>query len=258
MKSSSSPSWAAIFSLSGWLTILLLAAGCTNDASKQPPADKPSPVSTPPGQVAPPDSSNHHSAANDQAGPSAAPQPDTRNIVFFGNSLTAGYGVQPSEAFPALIQQKIDSLRLPYNVINAGLSGETSADGKNRIGWILRRPLAIFVLELGANDGLRGIPVSGTRANLQAIIDSVKDKYPSARIVLAGMQIPPSMGNEYASAFRIAFLQLAEKNKVSLIPFILEGVGGVPELNQADGIHPTAKGHTIVAGNVWKVLKGLL
>jgi acyl-CoA thioesterase-1 len=166
--------------------------------------------------------------------------------------------VDPSEAFPALIQGRLDSLKLPYTVINAGLSGETSAGGKSRIGWVLRQPVDIFVLELGANDGLRGIPVSGTSSNLQAILDSVKGKYPSVQLVLAGMQIPPSMGNKYASTFRAAFRQLADKNKVHLIPFILEGVGGVPELNQPDGIHPTPKGHKIVEENVWKVLKGLL
>ena len=138
------------------------------------------------------------------------------------------------------------------------MSGETSSGGKSRIGWILRQRVDVFVLELGANDGLRGIPVTATFANLQAILDSVKAKYPAAKLVLAGMQIPPSMGNKYAADFRAVFPRLADKNKLSLIPFILEGVGGVPALNQGDGIHPTAKGHQIVAENVWKVLKGIL
>jgi acyl-CoA thioesterase-1 len=181
-----------------------------------------------------------------------------KHIIFFGNSITAGYGVSPAEAFPALIQKKTDSLRLSCQVINAGLSGETSAGGKSRIDWILRQPVDIFVLELGGNDGLRGIPLTSTAANLQAIVDKVKTKYPSAHIVLAGMQIPPSMGAKYASSFRDLFRQLAAKNKLTLIPFLLEGVGGVPELNQSDGIHPTAKGHKIVAENVWKVIKGLI
>ncbi len=181
-----------------------------------------------------------------------------KNIVFFGNSLTAGYGVDPSEAFPALIQAKLDSLNLPYQVINAGLSGETSAGGNTRIDWILRQPLYIFVLELGGNDGLRGIPLSETSGNLQTIIDKVRGKYPSSKIILAGMQIPPNMGEKYASEFRTLFQQLAARNKIFLIPFLLEGVGGVPILNQQDGIHPNVQGHKIVAENVWKVLRPML
>src|SRR5687767_7325738 len=164
----------------------------------------------------------------------------TRTILFFGNSLTAGYGLDVSEAFPALIQAKIDSLNLPYKVINAGLSGETSAGGKNRIGWLLRQKVDIFVLELGANDGLRGIPVKETRKNLQDIIDSVKTKNPDTKMIMTGMQVPPNMGNAYATAFRNIFPELAKKNNMALVPFVLEGVGGVPELNQGDGIHPTA------------------
>lgn len=181
-----------------------------------------------------------------------------RHIVFFGNSLTAGYGLDPTEAFPAVIQGMIDSLQLPYKVVNAGLSGETTAGGKGRIDWLLQQPVDIFVLELGGNDGLRGIPVSETGKNLQEIIDRVKAKYPNAKIMLAGMQVPPNMGSKYAGEFREVFKTLADKNNVPLVPFLLEGVGGVPELNQADGIHPTAKGAVIVAENVWKVLKGLL
>jgi acyl-CoA thioesterase-1 len=181
-----------------------------------------------------------------------------KHIVFFGNSLTAGYGIDPTEAFPAVIQEKIDSLKLPYKVVNAGLSGETTAGGKGRIDWLLQQPLDIFVLELGGNDGLRGIPVSETGKNLQEIIDRVKAKYPQARIILAGMQVPPNMGSKYAGEFRAVFKSLADKNNVALIPFLLEGVGGNPELNQADGIHPTAKGARIVAENVWQVLNGML
>jgi acyl-CoA thioesterase I len=182
----------------------------------------------------------------------------TKNIVFFGNSITAGYGLDPSEAFPALIQNRIDSLHLSYKAINAGLSGETSAGGKSRIEWILRQPLDIFFLELGGNDGLRGIPMSETSSNLQTILDKVKQKYPSAKIVLAGMQIPPNMGKLYADEFRDLFPKLAKKNNLYLIPFLLEGVGGVDSLNQPDGIHPTAQGDKIVAENVWAVLKGIL
>ncbi|WP_207494820.1 arylesterase [Aridibaculum aurantiacum] len=182
----------------------------------------------------------------------------TRNILFFGNSLTAGYGLDPSEAFPSLIQQKIDSADLPYKVVNAGVSGETSAGGKGRIDWILKQPVDVFILELGANDGLRGVPVNETRANLQTIIDRVRKKYPQVKIVLAGMQIPPNMGESYANQFRNMYVELAEKNNVVLVPFLLEGVGGVRELNLPDGIHPTAEGHKIVANNVWAVLEDVL
>jgi acyl-CoA thioesterase-1 len=182
----------------------------------------------------------------------------TKTIVFFGNSLTAGYGLTPSEAFPALIQNKIDSLRLSYKVVNAGVSGETSTGGNSRIDWILRQPLDIFVLELGANDVLRGIPLSQTRESLQAIIDKVKAKYPSAKLVLAGMQIPPNMGPDYTTEFKKIYSELAEKNKMVLVPFLLEGVGGEEKLNQEDGIHPTAEGHKILAENIWKEIIPLL
>ena len=181
-----------------------------------------------------------------------------KSIVFYGNSLTAGYGVSPSEAFPAIIQKRIDSLGLPYQVVNAGVSGETSSGGKTRIDWILREPVDIFVLELGANDGLRGTPLSETKKNLQDIIDKVKAKYPDTKLVFAGMEIPPNMGQAYTTEFRNIYTDLAAKNKMTLIPFLLEGVGGEPELNQADGIHPTAEGHLIVAENVWKQLEKLL
>ena len=195
-------------------------------------------------------------------------QPETRKtdvtvakkktIVFFGNSLTAGYGVSPEEAFPAIIQKKIDSLGLPYHVINAGVSGETSSGGNTRIDWVLQQPMDIFVLELGANDGLRGILLSETKKNLQSIIDKVKAKNPQTKLLFAGMQIPPNMGQDYSTEFRDMFGELSQKNAMALIPFLLEGVGGEPALNQEDGIHPTAEGHRIVADNVWKYLKELL
>ena len=181
-----------------------------------------------------------------------------KNILFFGTSLTAGYGLNPTEAYPALIQQKIDSLKLPYKVINGGLSGETSAAGKSRIDWLLKQPVSIFVLELGANDGLRGIPIEETTANLQAIIDKVKNKYPDVKLVMEGMQVPPNMGEKYATDFKGMFKKLAIKNKMVYVDFLLEGVGGVPKLNQNDGIHPTAEGHQILAKNVWVVLKNEL
>ncbi|GAB3743442.1 arylesterase [Hymenobacter agri] len=190
----------------------------------------------------------------------AATPPATakKRLLFFGNSLTAGLGVEPEQAFAGLIGQKIDSLKLPYEVINAGLSGETTAGGRSRVGWILRQPVDIFVLELGANDGLRGLPLSATRQNLQGIIDTVRRRSPDAQIVLAGMQIPPNMGQAYATDFKAVFQEIAAKNHLVLIPFLLKGVGGHPDLNQADGIHPTAAGHRIVARTVWASLAPLL
>lgn len=187
----------------------------------------------------------------------AAGQP-VKTILFFGNSLTAGYGLDPSESFPSLIQEKIDSENLAYKVVNAGVSGETSAGGNGRIDWILKQPVDVFVLELGANDGLRGVPVAETKRNLQSIIDKVKAKYPKVQMVLAGMQVPPNMGQKYAEDFRNMFPELAKKNDMALVPFLLQGVGGVRELNQGDGIHPTAEGAKIVAQNVWSVLQKVL
>ena len=179
-------------------------------------------------------------------------------ILFLGNSLTAGYGVDPSQAFPALIQQKIDSRGWNFRVINAGQSGDTSAGGLSRLEWLLRTPIDVLVLELGANDGLRGLPVDVTRQNLQAIIDQTKQKYPRVKVVVAGMRVPPNLGREYAERFRSIFPDLAKRNRAELIPFLLDGVGGAPELNFPDGIHPTARGYDLVANNVWKVLAPVL
>ena len=179
--------------------------------------------------------------------------------MFFGDSLTAGYGLDDvDDAFPGLIQQSIDSLELPYTVVNSGISGETTAGGKGRINWVLNQKPDIFILELGANDGLRGVPLSETRENLQGIIDAVQQKYPETKIVLVGMQIPPNMGQEYTSEFKNIFPDLAKKNNLYLVPFLLKNVGGIAELNQSDGIHPTEKGHKILANNVWSILKPLL
>lgn len=185
---------------------------------------------------------------------------ETKTLLFFGDSLTAGLGLEdPSvQAFPALIQKKITVAGLPWRVVNAGLSGETSAGGLRRVDWILRQRVEMFVLELGGNDGLRGLAPETTRANLQAIIDRVREKSPATKIVLAGIAAPPNMGADFTRAFAAIFPELAEKNHVVLIPFLLEGVGGRPELNQSDGIHPTAEGHAAVAETVWAVLKPLL
>ena len=179
-------------------------------------------------------------------------------IVFFGNSITAGYRLDLSEAFPFLIGEFIDSLKLNYRVVNAGLSGETTSSGNSRVEWVLKNQVDIFVLELGSNDGLRGIKTEETRKNIKGIIDKVKNKYPEAKIVLAGMQIPPNMGQEYSDSFKHIFPELALEYKIPLIPFILEGVAGVPELNLDDGIHPTPEGHMILAKNIWDILSPML
>lgn len=177
-------------------------------------------------------------------------------VLFFGDSLTAGYGLDdPADAFPGVISHMVDSLKLPYKVINAGLSGETTAGGNGRINWLLKQKIDVFVLELGANDGLRGIPVNETAKNLQSIVDKVKAKYPDAKLVLLGMQVPPNMGADYTGKFKSVFPDLAKKNNMVLVPFLLQGVAGVPSLNQGDGIHPTAQGAKIVANNVSAVLK---
>lgn len=198
------------------------------------------------------DNSQQDTSKNETAAAS-----NKKSIIFFGDSLTAGYGLEdPDQAFPGVIQHRLDSLKMPYNVINAGVSGETTAGGLSRIDWVLKQKVSVFILELGANDGLRGIPTDETSKNLQAIIDKVKAKYPDAKIILAGMQVPPSMGADYANSFKAVFPTLAQKNKIDLIPFLLDNVAGIPKLNQKDGIHPTAEGAKIVAGNVWGVLKG--
>jgi len=183
----------------------------------------------------------------------------TKTIVFFGDSLTAGYGLEDSnDAYPALIQEKIDSLDLDYMVVNSGLSGETTAGGRSRVDWVLNQPVDVFVLELGGNDGLRGVTLTETRENLQAIINDVKNKAPNANIILAGMQLPPNLGQDYTNTFRLIFRELAEENNIALIPFLLKDVGGIPELNLPDGIHPNEEGQKIVANNVWEVLKGVI
>ena len=186
------------------------------------------------------------------------PEGKTKVILFFGDSLTAGYGLEPEQAFPALIQAQIDSLALDYTVVNAGLSGETTSGGRNRLSWVLNQQTDIFVLELGANDGLRGIPLEETRNNLKTIVNAVRERNPETEIIIAGMQIPPNMGPEYTTEFRSIFPELARDQDLHLIPFLLDGVAGNPELNQADGIHPTIEGHKIVAVNVWKVLEDVI
>jgi len=191
---------------------------------------------------------------NDQIGDKT----NSKNIIFFGDSLTAGFGLDEEESFPALIRKKIDSMGLNYTVVNAGLSGETSSGGKNRIDWILNQPTDIFVLELGANDMLRGLDVEETRKNLRAILESVRAKYPNAQLIVAGMQAAPNMGQDYTRKFNSIFPEIAREYRAILIPFLLQDVAAIPELNLPDGKHPNVDGQKIVANTVWKYLKGQL
>lgn len=190
----------------------------------------------------------------------AEPEPGERTILFFGDSLTEGYGLDDpdTQSYPAQIQRKIDAEHLPWHVVNAGLSGETSAGGLRRIDWVLRQRTDVFVLELGANDGLRGTAPETTRANLQAIIDHVRSRYPQARVVLAGMIMPDNMGPEFTGAFRAIYPGLAQKNGILLIPFLLDPVAGKSELNQGDEIHPNPEGAALVADGVWKWIRPML
>ena len=185
-------------------------------------------------------------------------QDNPSNIVFFGDSITAGYGIPIEQAFTSLIQEKIKERSLNYRVINAGLSGETSAGGLNRIDWILRSKPSVFFLELGGNDGLRGLSLDETESNLKAMVGKIRAANEQAIIFLCGMQIPPNLGQEYTTKFRLLYEKVAKETNVKLIPFLLEGVGGDPKLNLSDGIHPNPKGHTIVAETVWKVLEPVL
>jgi acyl-CoA thioesterase I len=194
--------------------------------------------------------------ASEENPQSTSENEDKKVILFFGNSLTAGYGLEPEEAYPALIQKRLDSLGLDYQVINAGLSGETTASGNSRLEWVLeRQKVDVFVLELGANDGLRGIPTEETDRNLRSMIEQVRAANPETKIILAGMMVPPNMGGDYSARFQKLFPAIAEEEDVMLIPFLLQDVAGETELNQGDGIHPTAEGQEILADNVWQVLK---
>lgn len=221
-----------------YFSLFLILLSCGSDAAKKGKTTKKAPVET---------ESNPKESTT------------TKTILIFGDSLTAGYGLDDvNDAYPAVIQTIIDSLLLDYTVINSGLSGETTASGKNRINWVLNQKIDVFILELGSNDGLRGIPLKETRNNLQAIIDAVLEKNAETKIILAGMQLPPNMGEDYITDFKTIFPELAAKNELYLIPFLLKDVGGIPELNQSDGIHPTVEGQKILAKNVWTVLEPII
>ena len=190
--------------------------------------------------------------------PRAWTQDGRPRILCLGTSLTAGLGLDPSLAWPALLQTRIDKAGLRFLVVNAGSSGETSAGARRRIDWLMKQPVAVLVVETGANDGLRGQDPGATRQNIQAILDHARRQSPPPTLVLAGMQAPPNLGRDYTQRFAAVFPELAKKNGAALVPFLLEGVAGVPRLNQADGIHPTAEGQRVLADNVWTVLRPLL
>ncbi|CAM2006617.1 arylesterase [Acanthopleuribacter pedis] len=188
----------------------------------------------------------------------AAESGKTTRVLVLGDSLTAGYGLGKEFAFPSILQEKADAAGLKVQIINAGVSGDTTAGGVRRVNWMLRQPVDILVLALGANDGLRGLSVDSSLANLQTIIDQTKAKNPKVRLLIAGMKVPPNMGDDYSRKFEAMFVTLAENNEAERIPFLLEGVGGRPELNLEDGIHPTKEGHRILADNVWRFLAPML
>lgn len=217
------------------LVLLLLGCGGQESPETRTPTDNPTAVSEDP-------------TASDSR----------KRILFFGDSITAGYGLDPEDAFPAIIQEMIDDRDWPYVTVNAGLSGETSAGGLRRIDWMLREPVDVFVLELGGNDGLRGVPVGATRSNLQDIIGKVRAKYPEAAVVVAGMRLPPNLGRMFAGKFAEIFPKVAEATDSELIPFIGEDVIGRDRLMQMDGIHPNASGHEVIAETVWKHLEPIL
>ena len=227
----------------------LLAAACSG-SDGAPNGERRDSLSASPGSV----------PAESGAAPRGTDGPnDRRTILFVGTSLTAGLGLDPEQAYPALIGEKIDSAGLPYRVVNAGMSGETSAGALRRIDWVLRNTPADFVvIETGANDGLRALPVDSTRANIRAIIDRVRAARPSARLALVQMEAPPNLGADYTSAFRAMFPAVARETGVTLIPFLLEGVAGEARLNQPDGIHPNIEGERVVAENVWRAIRPLL
>lgn len=187
------------------------------------------------------------------------PARDRERVVFLGTSLTAGYGLpDPSQAYPALIQHKIDSAGLPFEVVNAGVSGETSAGARRRIEWVLKERPAVLVIETGANDGLRGQNTDSLSANIQAIIDRASILNPRPRIVIVGMQMLSNYGADYTRRFASVYPTIARRNDLPLIPFLLDGVAGVDSLNQPDQIHPTAAGQRIIAETVWKTLEPVL
>jgi acyl-CoA thioesterase-1 len=229
------------------LVLFAVTIGCEGASQVQQrtlPASSPPPPS-PPAQSA-------------SSGETARAEPERGVVLFLGTSLTAGYGLGDDLAFPALVQAMIDSAALPFRVVNAGISGETSAGGLRRLEWSLQEPIDVLVLELGANDGLRALDVKDMRANLDSILTRTHRTYPNASLVLLGMEAPPNLGATYTTAFRAVFRDLAQKHDAALVTFLLDGVAARPALNLADGIHPNANGHRTVASTVWRTLEPVL
>ncbi|HEV7706496.1 MAG TPA: arylesterase [Gemmatimonadaceae bacterium] len=228
-----------------WVALATFAMACGRDASRQESNQE---------------MRDTGQSASDSSRPGArAPEKDARKtILFVGTSLTAGYGIDPQQAYPALIQRKLDSLGYDYEAVNAGVSGETSSGAVHRMDWLMKQPFDVFVLETGANDGLRGLPIDSLRANIQQILDEVKRTHPQAKILLVGMEALPNMGGAYVSGFRVVYGQLAKRNDVAYLPFLLKGVAGIDTLNQRDMVHPNPRGAQIIAETVWGALQGLL
>ena len=223
--------------------LLLLLLGCGGEAGRPAPAK---------------DSAAQASRGGDSAAVVATRFRDGSIIVFAGTSLTAGLGLDPDSAYPQLVQRKIDSAGLHFDVVNAGVSGETSSGLLRRLPWLLREPFEVIVIETGANDGLRGIPVSTMESNIQSIIDRIRTARRHAEIILIQMEAPPNLGRSYTQAFHNAFPAVAKRNNVKLIPFLLDSVAGIRRLNQGDGMHPNEEGERIVARNVWRALEPIL
>ena len=190
------------------------------------------------------------------AHPIAPIAPGPPRIVVLGDSLTAGLGIPREQAYPAVLQRKLHDTGIPLEVINAGVSGDTSSDGLRRANWALEGDVRLLIVALGANDGLRGLPATQMKANLQSIIHRARQR--AIPVLLVGMEAPPNFGEQYAASFRQVFQDLARENKVTFVPFLLEGVAGVPDLNQADGIHPTSAGAARIADHLWPAVKTMI
>lgn len=239
-------------SLLAALTVALVTGACTNQPDKVPSADRAAAV--------PADAAPSSVQSTDRASPPATslggtPRPATARVVLLGTSLTAGLGLDPARAYPALLQAKLDSASLGVDLVNAGLSGETSAGALRRAEWILDRPAAAVVLEVGANDGLRGVDPDSTFANLTALIAAIRRVQPSAKVLLVQMEAPTNLGRDYTTRFHAAYQRVSRGSGVPLLPFLLDGVAGNPRLNQADGIHPNTEGSKIVAATMWSALR---
>ena len=249
--------WAAraihyCLTLLGASLLLLVPVGCSNeDAGKNPVAAEnarpvaPAPSTTP--STAPPNPVLEIRSQTSQP-----------VIVFLGTSLTAGYGLPESQAFPALIGERVMAAGLDYRIVNAGVSGDTSAGGLRRLDWLLRLPIAVLVLELGANDMLRGQSVDQLRSNLEAILERTRNAHPRVKFLIAGMRAAPNLGRDYGRAFDAVYPRLAETFEAGLVPFLLEDVAADRHLNQADGIHPTAEGHALIADRIWTRIEELI